>query len=182
MGLKQTQQLLAQLYTNTELRSRFFANPQAVGLEMGLSDDEARQFAELSTTQVNVFANSLIWKRLGEVREMLPRTAKVLGKNFTTLFWRYAETTIPQGVKKHREDAIAFADFIINVSPIEGIEPVWIEDLVRYEQTWLLTYAQDRCYKILRLRYAVHQDLSQKNVLAIWWRLGRRSPLRHFVL
>jgi hypothetical protein len=31
----------------------------------------------------------------------------VLGKDFTPLFWQYAETYLPQGMKKHREDAIA---------------------------------------------------------------------------
>ncbi|WP_414578898.1 hypothetical protein [Anabaena sp. CCY 9402-a] len=182
MGLETTQQVLAQLYTNTELRERFFANPQAVGLEMGLNCDEAQQLAQLSAQQVNVFANSLKWKRLGEVRELLPRTAKEMGKNFTTLFWRYAETPIPQGMKKHRQDAIAFANFIIQVTQTEGIEPAYIGDLVRYEKTWLLTYDSAICWRICWFGYAIHQDFSKKPAIAIWLRLGKRSQLRHFVL
>ncbi|WP_263744649.1 hypothetical protein [Plectonema radiosum] len=31
----------------------------------------------------------------------------VLGKDFTALFWQYAERYLPQGIKKHQEDAIA---------------------------------------------------------------------------
>ncbi|MGH1395640.1 MAG: hypothetical protein ACRAVC_16675 [Trichormus sp.] len=179
MGLEQTQQLLAQLYTNTQLRERFFSNPQAVGLEMGLSSDEAQELAQLSAKQVNVFANSLKWKRLGEVRELLPRTAEAMGKNFTTLFWRYAENPIPQGIKKHRQDAIAFANFIIQVAQTQELEPAWIGDLVRYEKTWLLVYTTANCFKICRFGYAIHQDLRKKAVIALWLRLGKRSALHY---
>ncbi|MBD2493504.1 hypothetical protein [Nostoc sp. FACHB-280] len=182
MGLAQTQQVLAQLYTNTEFRGRFFANPQAVGVEFGLSDDEVQQLAEVSSQEVNIFANSLKWKRLGEIRELLPRTAKALGKDFNTLFWRYAETYLPTGIKKHRDDAIAFANFMIKVAQNENLEPAWIGDLVRYEQTWLLTYEPGVYLKFCWLRYAIHRDFTAKPTLAIWWRWSGRSHLRHIIL
>ena len=180
MGLVQTQQVLAQLYTNSELRKRFFDNPQTVGAELGLSDEKTQQLAEISAQQVNIFANSLKWKRLGEVRELLPRTARVLGKNFNDLFWRYAETHIPQGIKKHREDAIAFANFIQQ----QEIDPDWLSDLVCYEKTWLLAYDSRRCLRVCWFRYPVDKLGSTENIprqltLAIWWRLTERSQLHH---
>lgn len=186
MGLAQTQQVLAQLYTNTEFRERFFANPQQVGAELGLSSDEAQQLAELSFRDVTLFANSLKWKRLGEVRELLPRTSRVLGKNFTTLFWRYAESYIPQGIKKHRKDAIAFAHFIAKVAADEQIEPAWLGDLVRYEQTWLLAYQAPIYLRVCWFRYPIHQqeksDISvAKSTIGIWWRLSARSPVFYIV-
>lgn len=182
MGLAQTQQVLAQLYTNTELRNRFFANPQTVGAELGLSEAETQQLAQISAQQVNIFANSLKWKRLGEVRELLPRTARVLGKNFTTLFWRYAETHIPQGIKKHRQDAIAFSNFIQQ----QKIEPAWVSDLVRYEKTWLLAYESHRSLQVCWFRYPIDklgstQEIHRQLTLAIWWRLTARSQLHHIV-
>lgn len=173
MGLAQTQQVLAQLYTNTDFRERFFANPQAVGVEFELSDDEAQQLAQ-SAQQINIFANSLKWKRLGELRELLPRTAKVLGKDFTALFWQYAETYLPQGIKKHREDAIAFANFLEKTT--DGKE----RDLVRYEKTWLLTYEGDRCFQICWFRYAVHRDCKAQLAIAIWYRFPK-GQLQHIV-
>ncbi|BAZ52158.1 hypothetical protein NIES4103_48170 [Nostoc sp. NIES-4103] len=184
MGLAQTQQVLAQLYTNTEFRERFFANPQAVGAELGLSCDEAQQLAEVSAKEVGIFANSLKWKRLGEVRELLPRTARVLGKNFTALFWRYAEKHLPKGIKKHREDAIAFANFIIQVAQKEGIEPVWLRDLVRYEKTWLLAYEPATYLKVCWFRYPINklgnsQTINPQPTIAIWLRLRARSQLFH---
>ncbi|BAY21867.1 hypothetical protein NIES2100_16250 [Calothrix sp. NIES-2100] len=180
MGLAQTQQVLAQLYTNSELRQRFFANPQTVGAELGFSDEETQQLAQISAQQVNIFANSLKWKRLGEVRELLPRTARVLGKNFNDLFWRYAQTHLPQGIKKHRSDAIAFANFI----QAQEIEPAWLSDLVRYEKIWLLAYDSPRCLRVCWFRYPVDklgsaEKISRQLTLAIWWRFTERSPLHH---
>jgi len=182
MGLAQTQQVLAQFYTNTEFRERFFANPQAVGEELGLSGDEAQQLAKLSLQEVNIFANSLKWKRLGEIRELLPRTAKVLGKDFNALFWRYAETHLPTGIKKHRADAIAFANFITKVAQNEDFATVWINDLVRYEQAWLLAYEPVSHFNICWFRHAVHRDFTAKPTLAIWLRVSGRSQLRHIIL
>jgi hypothetical protein len=183
MGLAQTQQVLAQLYTNSELRKRFFANPQTVGAELGLSECETEQLSRLSVQEVNVFANSLKWKRLGEVRELLPRTARVLGKNFTTLFWRYAETHLLQDIKKHREDAIAFANFIAKVAQQEGIDPAWVSDLARYEKTWLLVYELQHGLQVCWFRYPVgslgstDMNLSQLTI-AVWWRFSGRWSLR----
>ncbi|HLO85317.1 MAG TPA: hypothetical protein VK203_09935 [Nostocaceae cyanobacterium] len=177
MGLREIQQVLAQIYTNTELRKRFFANPQVVGLELGLSLDEVEYLTQLSQKDVNTFANSLKWKRLGEVREMLPRTAKVLGKDFNTLFWQYAETYLPTGIKKHRDDTIAFSNFILKTA---NLKLPWIKDLLIFEQTWLLSYTPARCLYIRWFRYSVHlQDIQPQITLAIWWRLSGASVLHH---
>lgn len=190
MGLAQTQQVLAQLYTNTEFRQRFFANPQDFGAELGLSLDEAQQLAELSAKEVKIFANSLKWKRLAEVRGLLPRTARALGKNFTALFWRYTDTYLPQGIKKHREDAIAFADFIVKVISVECIELAWISDLVVYEKTWLLVYKHHSRLRVCWFHYPIGKLGSPEDMngvmmqptMAIWWRLSVRSRFHHFLI
>ncbi|MBD2775314.1 hypothetical protein [Iningainema tapete] len=180
MGLVQSQFVLAQLYTNTEFRERFFANPQLVCTELGLTCDEVQQLSQLSQNQVNLFANSLKWKRLGEIRELLPRTAQALGKNFTALFWRYAETYLPQGIKKHREDAIAFANFIQKVALSEGITPHLL-DLVRYEKAWLKAHEQTNFLTVCWLRYAVDEVLVRR-AIAIWFRLSPRGKLHHITI
>ncbi|MBG1267210.1 hypothetical protein [Nostoc sp. WHI] len=185
MGLAQTQEVLAQLYTNTEFRERFFANPETVGAELELSCDEAQKLAQVSAQEVNVFANSLKWKRLREVREQLPRTARTLGKNFTALFWRYAQTHVPKGIKKHREDAIAFANFIARVTQEENIDPPWISDLVRYEKTWLLAYEPTRRLIVCWFHYPVgiasSDTMNRQLTIAIWFRFSKLLQLRHIV-
>ncbi|BBD67325.1 hypothetical protein NIES4072_53810 [Nostoc commune NIES-4072] len=185
MGLAQTQEVLAQLYTNTDLRERFFANPETVGAELGLSCDEAQKLAQLSAKEVNIFANSLKWKRLGEVRQLLPRTARALGKNFTALFWRYAQTHVPKGIKKHKEDAIAFANFIFKVAQEENLDPFWISDLVRYEKTWLLAYEPTSrlivCWFGYPVGIASAEGMKRQPTIAIWFRFSKRLQLRHIV-
>ncbi|QIR40154.1 hypothetical protein HCG51_27885 [Tolypothrix sp. PCC 7910] len=187
MGLAQTQQVLAKLYTNTEFRNGFFANPKVLGAELGLSDAEIENLSQLAAPQVNLFASSLKWKRLNLLSKVLPSTAVALGKNFKTLFWRYAETYIPQGIKKHRQDAIAFADFIVKTSQLEGLEPIWLSDLVRYEQAWLLAEELNRGLKVCWFRYPIdklgnsEEKIRPQLTIAVWWRFQARSPLHHIV-
>lgn len=194
MGLEKTQQVLAQLYTNTVLRERFFANPQVVCEEFGLSFDEAKQLAQLSAQQVNLFASSLKRKRLGEVRELLPLTHRVLGKDFSKLFWQYAETYIPKGIKKHLEDAIAFANFIEKVTDSDRIEPSPVVELVRYEKAWLEAAEPTRRLTAYKFRYAIKQlarSVAQQDkepllllqpTVILWFRLSPRSHLRYFAI
>ncbi|BAY31575.1 hypothetical protein NIES2107_34360 [Nostoc carneum NIES-2107] len=187
MGLAQTQQVLAQLYTNTEFRNSFFVNPKVVGAELGLSDAEIENLSQLAASQVNLFASSLKWKRLNLLSKLLPRATSALGKNFKTLFWQYAETYIPQGIKKHRQDAIAFADFIVKTSQLEELEPIWLSDLVRYEQAWLLAEELNHGLKVYWFRYPVDklgtsdEKIAPQFTIAVWWRFTMRSPLHHTV-
>ena len=98
----------------------------------------------------------------------------MLGKDFTALFWQYAETYLPQGIKKHREDAIAFANFLEKTTSDKE------SDLVRYEKTWLLTYESDRYFQICWFRYAVHHDCKPQIAIAIWFGFPQ-GELQHIV-
>lgn len=178
------QPILAQLYTNAELRSRFFTNPELVGAELGLNTTQIQQLSLLSATEVNLFASSLKRKRLGEVRELLPMSAKALDKEFSRLFWQYAETYLPQGIKKHLLDAIAFATYI---EKVDNIEPDWILDLVKYEKSWLEAAEPNRRLIIRRFRYAINRrdgnfQLFAQPSLSIWLRLLPQGKLRYRVV
>ena len=114
MGLKETQTALARLLTETHLRERFFADPEAVGRTLDLSPEETRQMLSLSAWQVESMARSLQSKRLGEIRKLLPRSCSALQGRLAPLFRKYAAgSAAPQGVHKHRDDAIAFADYLL---------------------------------------------------------------------
>lgn len=175
------QPILAQLYTNAELRSRFFANPQTVGAQLGLNSTQIEQLSQLSAPDVNLFATSLKRKRLGEVRELLPMTAKALDKDFSKLFWQYAETYNPQGIKKHLYDAIAFATYI---EKIDNLEPEWILDLVRYEKAWLEAAEPNKRLIVRYFRYAIDGNLQvlKQPFLAVWFRLSPKGTLRYKVV
>lgn len=180
MGLVELQKVLAKLYTDTELREHFFSNPQ-FGETLGLTPLEVQQLSELSVSQVNLFASSLKRKRLGEVKELLPLTQRVLGKDFSKEFWCYSETYNPSGIKKHYQDALAFAKFLEQ----QKLEPVWIRDLIRYEKAWLEAM-EPRCRSLMyRFDYdmkSLIQSLQRREdpvirekraiaFVAVWFRL-----------
>ena len=107
MSLTTVQKVLARIYTDSKLRDNFLTNPDVVGTSLGLNCQEIWQLSQLSSKQVNLFANSLKHKRLGEIRKLLPLTHKILGKELDRLFFKYSETYLPTGINKHLLDAIA---------------------------------------------------------------------------
>ncbi len=132
MALVHIQSMLAKIYTDAELRQRFLLNPYAVATAHNLEDSDIEQIVELSKPQVEDFAVSLIYKRLGETRKKLSSTARVLGKKFPRLFFQYAKNSSPQGVKKHLKDALLFAQYIERVAVKEEVAS-WAVDIMRYE-------------------------------------------------
>ena len=194
MGLVLIQRVLAQLYTDTVLRERFFADPQREGEALGLSSDDMQHLIQLSVPQVNFFAASLKRKRLNEVCKLLPLTHHVLGNRFAALFLRYADTHLPKGIKKHRDDAIAFAAFIEQVARVDGIEPPCFMDLARYEASclkaadstcrWLVCLFRHPMDKVVRnLVQGDDAPLpSAQLTIALWFRLFRQRQVRHLIL
>ena len=192
MGLVEVQRALARLYTDGALRGRFFAHLRPVSQELGLSDDEAAQIATISAIQVGRFADSLVAKRRHEVEKLLPLTRRVLGREFSAEFARYASAPVPDGMHRHREDAIAFAAFLGNSDGRPG--PPWAMDLLRYERSWLEAGSSRRRWLVRRFQYPVGRlarNLVEDTVLpsvpfqptlGVWFRLGRHGPLRHLLL
>lgn len=200
MGLAQLQHGLAQLYTNTELRDAFFADPRRVGSSWGLGPDEVEQLAQISAHDVRLFARSLHRKRLNAIAKLLPLTRRVLDRRFVEYFFQYADTYVPSGPKKHHQDALVFATFLMkkvkteNMSPCSRGWPDWITDLVRYETT-LVYVSNPTCWGAVRwFRYSI-RDLVQSATdrdnndlplprpsLVVWLRIPCSGRLRHIVL
>src|SRR5262245_39174488 len=116
MGLMEIQRALAQLYTDAGLRERFLADPQAVAGQLGLIRDDAEHLARLPALPLRLFARSLLQKRMKALTRLLPLTREGLGPEWEALFFRYADTRVPAGTQRHREDAIAFAAFLARLS------------------------------------------------------------------
>lgn len=135
MSLITVQQALARIYTDNKLRDDFLTNPDVVGRTLKLNCIEIQQLSKLSNKEVNMYASSLKYKRLGEIRKLLPLTNKVLGNELNKLFFQFAETYLPSKNNKHLQDAVQLTKFILNTD----IQPQWILDIVRYESLWLKT-------------------------------------------
>jgi hypothetical protein len=194
MALAEVQYALARLYTDAALPARFFADPLAVGTELGLTAEEARQLGTLSAQQVRFFANTLRRKRLCEVRDLLPLTHRLLGKTFVALFWQFAPSYAPRGIYKHRDDALAFVRFLEQTVGTAGLKPAWALDLVRYEAAWLEAAQPARRWTVRQFRYpvatvvqalrheAIPPDLRPQPAIHVWMRLSPRHRPRHLEL
>ena len=190
MGLSDTQKLLARLYVDSDLRKRFSTDPSGVGAEFGLSDAEAAEMGGLSLPQAEFFSRSLKFKRLAEVRRLLPRTAEAMGRPFSELFLSYAEREIPAGIAKHQHDAVAFAAHL-QLSEIPA-EPPWTRDLARYEAAWLQANRCGVCclVRLFRwdLRLIVNPSKAQlaavprRRLVGLWLRLRPWGAIRHCLI
>ena len=132
MGLKESQAALARLLTETKLREQFFAAPESVGAQMGLTPEESHHLQSLTAPTAETMARSLQNKRRNEVTKLLPRTCVLLNKDFAPLFRQFAADFTPRSVNKPREDALAFAKFLRQCEALRKC-PAWRRDLLRYE-------------------------------------------------
>jgi hypothetical protein len=190
MGLAEVQGALARLYVDPTLRDRFFADPAAVGVELRLGAEEARDLAVVSRRQVEQFAGSLRRKRRDQVRRVIPIAARSLGDRFGGLFERYADGSEPRGSKADLEDAAGFVEALGRWA--DDDRPPWAVDLARYELAWRQA-ARAGCRPVVRtFQYPVSRLLpgreadaatvSPRPTLAIWWRPTRRGRIRHVVI
>lgn len=149
MGLAARQQMLARLFTDAPLREQMLSDPERMRSAFDLDAEEVVQLVG----ECDRFAISLIHKRRGEVEKLLPLSRRAMGKHhFTTCFSTFARQSVPHGAKKHRADAIAFADFLRRSS---SIKMAWIVDLLRYEAAMLAADTPKLHLTIRVFRYAL---------------------------
>jgi hypothetical protein len=186
MGLAELQCALARLYVDAKLRQRFFADPEAVGAELGLDAGETRDLAGVSRRQVEQYADSLRRKRQDQVCRIIPMAAKALGERFAKHFGRYVAESAPRGSKAGLDDAVAFVKALDRWAV--PIEPPWAADLARFELAWRQAARAGRVPIVRLFRFPVarlalgEEALAPRASLALWWRPTRRGPIRHFVI
>lgn len=173
MRLEKLQAAVARLSVDADLRALARDNPRQAAAALGQTLEELQRTA--STAGLPGFAASLVNKRLGQVRLLLPRTAAALGEEFDRRFRAYAVSRPVAGVKKHQQDAIVFAAELAAAA-----EPAWLADLAAYEAAWVEANVGRRLV-VRRFGWRVSRESPSKGVCwAVWLRLpGGR--LRHFV-
>jgi hypothetical protein len=190
MGLAEVQGALARLYVDPALRDRFFADPSAVGVELGLDAEEARGLAGVSRRQVQQFADSLRRKRRDQVRRVIPIAVRALGGRFAWLFERYVAESAPRGSKADLDDAIGFVDAMVRWA--DDDRPPWVVDLARYELAWRQAQRAGRRPIVRAFRFPVARLVPGREAdaaavaprpnLAVWWRPTPRGRVRHLVI
>lgn len=153
MALKETQALLARLFTDANLRRAFFEDPTGVMPGFGLSREEAATLAALDRREVEAFAHSLLGKRALDARKVLPLTAKALGADFDRLLFQAIDGPAPPA--RHRADAAALARLLSERPP----DPGWIGDLARFETAFV--FAARPCFFLRRFDWPVN-DIARR--------------------
>jgi hypothetical protein len=110
VSLEAFESALARLATDDALRARFAAAPAETADALGLDGQDAERLAALDRDRLDLFAEQLRLKRYGEVRAQLPRALAALGdEELRRRFLVFAAGFLPEGVNKHRADALAYA-------------------------------------------------------------------------
>lgn len=170
MPLKEQQDLLAKLYTDPEIQEAYFADANAVLELYGIRDGEAEAFSALADIEVRFFAESLLAKRFREVQKLLPTSSKLLGPKFREYFVTFASNFNPTSVKKHTEDAIAFAQVLISQREMTQVQ----QDTISFESARLRHFADERKISFVRLRHDPRgladpsQEVQHQSGIGVW--------------
>jgi len=177
MSLLEVQNFTARLYTDESLRREFFDAPQEIGKINNLSEKEIIELAAILPAELNLFADSLVYKRLREVEKLLPLTRKALAEDFEVYFREFAGGFLPATIKRHLADAIEFAEFL------QSKEKVWKRDLAKYERAKLEFYNCGNNFifkvfdydikEVFRKDADSQKDFKRKKTFAVWLRIGK---------
>lgn len=164
MGLQQTQNILANLYTNKSFREDFFKDPERLGNDFKLNSEEINELVKLQK-DIDFFAKSLITKRREEVKKILPLILNYLKeKEFNEFFLDFTTNFTPKGIKKHLEDAYCFLVFLekkaIELS-ISNIKYRFLKEIIKYEKIHVNRLYLKEKFKVYFLKYKI-DDLEKK--------------------
>ena len=98
------------LLSNRKLRERFVEDPVVVARDLGVAESDLAALCGLNVEQLNHQAQALVFKRMHEVRKLIPSTCANLGAEFEQTFLRYAETNWPKGHRRNLIDAVGFLE------------------------------------------------------------------------
>ncbi|MBG0808548.1 hypothetical protein IY145_04085 [Methylosinus sp. H3A] len=180
MPLKETQALLARLYTDDVFREAFFRAPLECARRYGLGEAEAETLARIDRAAVARFADCLKGKRALDARKTLPLTQRALGARFDSAL--YAAISGPPAPGRHRADAAALARRLARFSAEGRAEPVWIGDLARFEMAfvtansrrtglWLRFFRYPVAEVATRLARGDEPGASRRPSVGVWLRL-----------
>ena len=194
MGLKEQQAALAKLYTSKSSREHLENSGSKEEDSLELSQAEQVKLNSILEGDITSFAISLLRKRLGQVKNMLPGTCALLAEDLWNLFESYAANQPTYGVKRHSTDASNFAHYLAQKNP-NGIFNVKAHKAVlKYEQTWINSELSIQFLKVRSFKHDISNYstwlakrettpiYSGKPRVCIWFRLSGRHRVLYWEL
>ena len=174
MGLLEQQNFLARIFTDEDLRSSFGEDPEETGTEYGLNSADVTALKGIIFADLDFFCDSLIGKRLREVRKMLPLTAQLMQNQFEHVFRIFADQFHSGSTNKHFADAVQFCRFLQS----QSFENALFKDTAKFEKTKLEFFGSGKSAAFCLLQHNIF-TAKKRPCLVIWYRWGSRS--RHVV-
>lgn len=175
------QKALVRLWTSAADREEFLANREAWLAAESLSAETCRKLQQLDATQLEGFADGLLRKRLGQVRQLLPGSAMRLGPAFAPRFIAWARSSPPVDTQHHSDDARQFASLLLRDGPDRELK-----DVLRWELLQLRLDQQGTGCGLLIFLHDVRRTgqapLPRRFLIAVWWVAGRRARPRLWML
>ena len=194
MGLKEQQSALAKLYTSQSYREHLANSGSTLDDRLQLNEAEQEKLNSILEGEVTSFANSLVRKRLGQVKNMLPGTCALLGETLWDLFKCFAANQPTSGVKRHLIDAKNFSHYLAQKNANEVFNQKAHKAVLKYEQTWLDSELSIRFLKFSSFRHDISnyaQRLAKREAVAtysgkprlcIWLRISGRQQVLYWEL
>ena len=194
MGLKEQQAVLAKLYTSQSYREHLANSGSTLDDRLQLNEAEQEKLNSILEGEVTSFANSLVRKRLGQVKNMLPGTCALLGETLWDLFKCFAANQPTSGVKRHLIDAKNFSHYLAQKNANEVFNQKAHKAVLKYEQTWLDSELSIRFLKFSSFRHDISNyaqrlakrvavaTYSGKPRLCIWLRISGRQQVLYWEL
>ena len=194
MGLKAQQAALAKLYTSKSSREHLENPASKENDSLELSQAEQVKLNSILEGDVTSFAISLLRKRLGQVKNILPGTCALLAENLWNLFESFAANQPTYGVKRHLTDARNFANFLAKKNPSGIFNVKDHKAVLKYEQTWLNSELSIQFLKVRSFKHDISNYTARlakrgatpvysgKPRVCIWFRISGRHRVIYWEL
>ena len=194
MGLKAQQAALAKLYTSKSSREHLENPASKENDSLELSQAEQVKLNSILEGDLTSFAISLLRKRLGQVKNILPGTCALLAENLWNLFESFAANQSTYGVKRHLTDARNFANFLAKNNPSGIFNVKEHKAVLKYEQTWLNSELSIQFLKVRSFKHDISNYTARlakqgtipiysgKPRVCIWFRTSGRHRVFYWEL
>lgn len=162
---------LGRLLTEPKLRAEFARNPVGTARALAVREQDIASLVALDGNGLETQAQTLLQKRLHEVRRLLPITFEQLGPDAPALFLSYAVGHWPEGHARHRLDAVQFCEFLLR----RNVREVYLPEIHRAR----FGLTKQKCSVRFVRRYRVNGR--PKCVVQVLYR-QRLGTVRQFVL
>lgn len=173
MNLPNYQHLLAKLYTDEVFRQNFLENPAQLGADFGIEPALAQKLANEHAPAIHLFSQSLIRKRMGIVRQLLPGTFLSLGASIPPKFRLFTQKNSLSQKDRYAQEAVSFGKYLLKQKDLKL--NAWQKTIIRFEIRNLrlekpFFYLQLFAYNVPALIRELHQldDPTQFHPVRRW--------------